>query len=287
MSTWIVLAAPLLIAAVVVTVGFVGCTNDFDQFEVGTPDPSRDPYGDEVFNDPRLVSYWRLNETTGTTAADSKDGNPGTYNGAYSLGAPGLLQGDPDTAVALDGSSAYVSVPYTAALNPAKFTVEAVVKITGGDGAYRAVVSSRDIDATPGNFGYILYVSDKNQWEAWVGDGTATWVTLALGQADAVKLGGAAELGPYYVALTYDGTNLTLYVNPVDAADTDQVGAIAAGYQPNATNELRIGAGANEAVPTYFFPGVIDEVALYNGALDFATAQKHFTIQTTGPGGPG
>jgi hypothetical protein len=275
MSTWIILAAPLLIAAVVLALGFVGCgLNTTGMMVPGL-------YRDEVFNNANIVSYWRLNETTGTTAADSKDGNAGTYKGGFTLGAAGLLQGDSDTAVKFDGSSGYVSVPHKATLNPAKFTVEAVVTVTGGDGTYRAVASSRDIDAGS-NFGYILYVSDKNQWEAWVGDGSNTWVTLPLGKVDAVKLDGNPSRGPFYVAMTYDGTNLKLHVNPIDQNDPDQVVTKATGYKPNAKNELRIGAGANEAVPTYFFPGVIDEVALYKDALDFATLKKHLAIQMTG-----
>jgi hypothetical protein len=276
--TWVVLAAPLLIAAIVMALGFVGCSFDAPP-GIGEPDL----YRDEVFNNANIVSYWRLNETTGPTAADSKDGNAGAYNGGVTLGAAGLLQSDSDTAATFDGASGYVSVPHNdASLNPAKFTVEAVVSIAGGDGTYRAVVSSRDIDASPGNFGYILYVSDRNQWEAWLGDGSNTWITLPLGAVDAVKVGGGSSRGPYYVAMTYDGANLKLYVNPVDETDADQVVTRGAGYQPNSRNELRIGAGANEAAATYFFPGVIDEVAVYSDALDFATVQRHFTIQMTG-----
>ena len=49
------------------------------------------------------VGYWRLGESSGTTAND-RSGNTlnGTYNGA-SLGATGALNGDSDTAVDFDG----------------------------------------------------------------------------------------------------------------------------------------------------------------------------------------
>jgi hypothetical protein len=273
MAESMIIAAPLLILALVLTLAFVGCSLDESGLLV--------EYQDDISNDPNIVSYWRLGEAPGaTTAADSKDGNAGTYEGGVTLGVPGLLHNNPDTAAQFDGSSGYVSVPYTAALNPAKFTVEALVQIVGGDGTYRTVVSSRDYDPVTKNLlGYILYVNDQNMWEAVVGDGGSTPRIVTVGTPDAVKVGGGPPRGPYYLAMTYDGTNLSLYVNPVDQTDPDQVASKPFAYQPNAKNELRIGAGANESVPPIlFFDGVIDEVAVYSAALDFATLQKHFAV---------
>ena len=268
--SWLIIAAPLLIVALVGTVAFLGCS--LDESGIGPA-----PYEDRVFNDPHVVSYWRLGEAAGaTTAADSKDGNAGTYQGGVTLGVPGLLHNNPDTAVQFDGSSGYVSVPHVDALNPAQFTVEAIVTIAGGDGTFRVVVSSNSVGGGSSRFGYTLYVSNQNRWEALVGDGSA-WQIVQVGQPDAVKVGGEPPRGPYYLAMTYDGTSLTLYVNPVDPTDSDQVASQAFGYQPNTTDELRIGAGAL-APPTLFFNGVIDEVAVYNAALDFNTVQNRFAV---------
>ena len=50
-------------------------------------------YGDAVLAD-NPVGYWRLDETTGTTAADSKGTRPGTYANGVTLGQAGAL---PDT----------------------------------------------------------------------------------------------------------------------------------------------------------------------------------------------
>ena len=83
------------------------------------------------------ISYWRLDETSGTTATDFQHANTGAYVGSPTLGQPGALSGDPDTAVAFNGTSQYVSVPYSASLNPATFSVEVWAKPTGGAGTYR------------------------------------------------------------------------------------------------------------------------------------------------------
>ena len=52
-----------------------------------------DTYGAPVFND-SPVGYWRLDETSGTTAADTSDsGNTGQYVGGVTQGAAGALIG--------------------------------------------------------------------------------------------------------------------------------------------------------------------------------------------------
>ncbi len=286
----IIVAAPLLIAAVVMAVRFVGCSLD----ESGTESPQ--PYSTAILPTAHLVSFWRLNETSGTKAADSSDGNNGKYQNApgVTLGVAGLANNDTgNTALELDGGTGspsvnggYVSVPFAATLNPAKFTVEALVNpavIGNGDiNDYHAVVSSRNINPSPvETFGYILYLHG-NDFEAWVGNDTITW-------PDAVVTAGAvAGGGPYYLAMTYDGTTLKLYVNPTDteaeiATNAEQFAQATVGYTPTATHELRIGAGANEQTTAmYCFSGVIQDVAIYDDALDFATIQSHFAVAMTG-----
>ncbi|GID94378.1 hypothetical protein Adi01nite_37900 [Amorphoplanes digitatis] len=59
-------------------------------------------------------SYWRLTETSGTTAESSVLDNVGTDNGAYSnvtLGQPGPLAGSTATAAGFNGTSSQVRLP--------------------------------------------------------------------------------------------------------------------------------------------------------------------------------
>lgn len=60
------------------------------------------------------VGYWRLGELAGPTASDSSgDGYDGSYFGNPTLGQPGAINGDPDTAVRFNGpgSRDYVEIP--------------------------------------------------------------------------------------------------------------------------------------------------------------------------------
>jgi len=285
MHDQIIIAGPLLIAAIVVAVRFVGCSLD----ESGTGVPA--PYSTVVLPTAHLVSFWRLNDTSFTTAADSSDGNNGKYHntGGVTLGAANLANTDTDNhAAKFEGGTGspstgggYVSVPFASNLNPAKFTVEALVDPSAVDASdYHAVVSSRSIDTvTLDTAGYILYLHGTD-FEAWIGNGTTAWPSAVVNAAV------AANSGPYYLAMTYDGTTLKLYVNPADAEahlTAEEFAQTPATYTPTTTNELRIGAGANEeTVPLYDFPGVIQDVAIYDDALDFTTIQSHFSIAMTG-----
>jgi hypothetical protein len=62
-----------------------------------------------------------------------------------------------------------------------------------------------------------------------------------------------------YLAVTYDGTMLRLYVNGEETSSTPQIGR----PQANA-NPLQIGGSAYEGE---YFAGQIDEVRIYNRAL--------------------
>ena len=80
------------------------------------PVDSGSAYAATITGTAGLVSYWRLGESSGTSACDSYGANTGTYQGGFTLGAAGAIAGDPDTAVTLDGSSGTVSVPHSASL---------------------------------------------------------------------------------------------------------------------------------------------------------------------------
>jgi hypothetical protein len=56
------------------------------------------------------ASYWMLADPSGTTAADTGDSNPGTYNGGFTLGGAAPYPGMAGS-TAFNGSTGYVSVP--------------------------------------------------------------------------------------------------------------------------------------------------------------------------------
>lgn len=275
MTGSVIIAAPLLIAAIVMVFRFVGCG-----FQAGGI-PANTPYSTTILNTPNLVSFWRLNEQSGTTAVDSKDGNNGGYEGAVTLGVAGLVSsdsGDTDNFGAqLDGQTGYVSVQFAANLNQPVFTVEALVQPSLTDANKHVIVAS--------DSGYQL-VLNGGAVEASIADGGTF--------SSPVVVNAGTEGGPpYYIAMTYDGTNLELYVNPAASdgktnfLDNENTGngrynVAQLGYQPATANPLRIGASANGGAPGEFFAGVIQNVAVYDAALSFETIVNHYWIFATG-----
>jgi Concanavalin A-like lectin/glucanases superfamily len=274
----ILLAAPLLIGAVVLACRFIGCNGD--SFGGGTPEP----YSTAVMNTPGLVSFWRLNETSGAIANDSTDGNLGHYENGVTLGVPSQVNTDTDNTAALfDGISQYVAVGFAANINPPVFTVEAILNPATVDTGNHAVISSLSGDAANPVAGYVLSLEGAS-FQAQVGTGTAQLAGVTV-PADAVAQG-----GPYYLAMVFDGVVLTLYVNPVDqydpgdpSATVQQQASAEVFYAPNAQSDLLIGASNFPGPDRHaFFAGVINDVAVYDTALDFATIQSHYLVMLTG-----
>jgi PKD repeat protein len=223
-------------------------------------------YRDAVLAD-SPVAYWRLGESSGTSAADaSGGGRTGTYFGAPSFGLQGALAGDANTCVGFNGSSQYVQVPYSSALNPTRFSVEAWAYVTGGSGTYRAIVSNRDY-STGNTRGFILYAASDDTWRFWLGNGTDIWEQLI-----------GPTLAPNtwtHLVGTFDGTTARLYVNGTLVDSATMTLAL------NTARPLRIAAGENEAAPLYLLPGRVDEVAVYGAELPAARVQAHYTAATT------
>ena len=196
-----------------------------------------------------LVAYWAFDEESGDTASDSSgNGHDGTLMGDPQWTKDGYFGG----ALEFDQAGDEVNVPYHANLNQEAFTVTAWANVEPGSGGHRAVVSSRN---EPPTSGYIFYCEPGNTWQFWTGDGG--WKSV---QGPAVNLGEWDHLAGTYA----DGTQ-KLYVNG------ELVGEIASAPNVNPSQELLIGAGANERdTHQYLFKGKIDEVRVYDRALNEA-----------------
>src|SRR5207253_1068179 len=81
------------------------------------------------------VAYWRLDEGTGTSAADAgPNSDTGTYSGGYTVALPGALR-DPSTAVDFNGSTGKVTAGVTGIPSGSSArTVEAWIKPNGNGG---------------------------------------------------------------------------------------------------------------------------------------------------------
>src|SRR5207249_8077529 len=103
-----------------------------------TPTPSATPtvtstpvsYSPAVLAD-LPIGYWRLGESSGQTTASDASGNShaGTYVNGPTLGVPGALAGDGDTAARFSAaSSQYVTIANSSAFDVSALSVELWVK---------------------------------------------------------------------------------------------------------------------------------------------------------------
>jgi hypothetical protein len=307
MTAPLLVLIPLSLLAIVLLFSFVGCGLDTS----GLGNPAYTQYTtNTILPTAGLIAYWPLSEPAGaTTAVDLKGGRNGTYvtapaypsdpthnsaaaPGTYQLAQPGIVPGDtvqpgndPDVrTTCLEVNGGYVSVPFNAALNPTKaqgFTLEAWVRVDWAatdPAAYRCVIASRD--ASSGDKGFALFATPDNLWEIWVGNGGGGPKGWTMATGEAVSFGTTS-----YLAVTYDGTTLTLYVDGqvslsgVKPPDPSRKNPQPASYAPTSKNALYIGTGEPElplrpqapgveAGPLHPFVGEVQDVALYKGALD-------------------
>ncbi len=193
-----------------------------------------------------LVGHWTLNDASGITVEDLS-GND--YNGTL-VGDPQWTDGYFNGGLEFDGTDDEVEIPFHETLNPETFTITAWANVRTGGTNHRAVISSRDDFPQRG---YIFYCTPGNVWEFWTGgDG---WKPIT---------GPAVNLDEWdHLVGTYADGSQKFYVNG------ELVGETSATLSVNTAQELLIGAGANEtATHNYHFVGTIDDVRIYDRALD-------------------
>lgn len=234
------------------------------------------------------VGYWRLNEPTQpvvptyplTNTSSAGSALNGLYYGSPMIGSPGAVSGD--TAVSMDGVSQYAEVPNNAALNPnGPFSVEFWANLTNDTAGAKSGVVSRYITVAggpTGQFGYLFFCNNgaaNLPWQFRVYNGTG---------ATTINDAGIGDVQPntwYHVVGVYDGANAHIYVNGIKTSTT--TGTV--GYHRNTNAPTRIGAGTPETGPSLFFPGVIDNVAVYNGVLTDSQILAHYEAATTNAAG--
>jgi len=207
---------------------------------------------EHLFEDYRLITHWKLDETEGSTAHDSVGDNDGTLNGEP-VWQP--ASGKVDGALEFDGVDDYVSTDFI--LNPGEgpFSVFAWVK---GGAPGQVIISQTDVTvgrtAQPGSTWLGTDPSDGR-----VMTGLMDTFFGPLESESVITDGAWHHIGLVY---DFDGFLRKLYVDGTEVArDTNAVGGV---YSEGG---LYIGAGKN-LEPGSFFSGLIDDVRVYNQALN-------------------
>ena len=207
---------------------------------------------------PGLVAAYSFDQGSGSTVTDSSgNGNTGTISGA-TWTATGKYGG----ALVFNGTNARINVPNSASLQLSSgMTLEAWVNPSTVSSAWRDVIYK-------GNDNYYLEgTSDHSGAPAGGG-------TFGSANANAFATGALPANTWSYLALTYDGATLRLYVNGTQIATQTKTGAIT-----SSTNQLQIGG---DSIYGQYFKGMIDQVRIYNTALSASQVQTDMTTPVGG-----
>jgi hypothetical protein len=271
-GAWVVVASFVLPGCTLVSLdGLTGGLPPLDasagqDAEAGTPAGG---YAGAVLADSPLA-YWRFDELTGTTAVDSSGhGNDAHYTGGVSLGAPGALTGEDDTAVSFDGVTGFVDAGHLFAFpGQVPFSIEAWVSAQAST-SYMGVAASNDAAGGPPTEGYLLFVAPPGG-------------TLGLQRIDGDNVSTAAGTsnlagsGYMYVVAAFDGVELDVYANG-ELQGTQTASFAIAG----AVADFVVGAEAGGS--SNFFAGSLDEVAVYDHALSADRVRAHYLAGVTPP----
>ena len=202
-----------------------------------------------------LVAAYSFDEGTGTAVNDlSGNGNTGTISNATWTSSAKF-----GNALAFNGTNSVVTIPDSASLHLSSgMTLEAWVNPSAVNSAWRDVIYKNADN---------YYLEATSNSPASVPGAGST-----IGSTDST-IYGLTALTPgtwAYLAFTYDGTTLRLYVNGVQVSSLATSGTIA-----SSTNPLQIGG---DSFHTQYFQGTIDEVRVYNVALNQTQIQSDMTV---------
>jgi hypothetical protein len=217
------------------------------------------------------VCYWRLGESSGTTATDLMGYQNGTYSpnsaGSWTggtLAQTGALAGSTDTAASFNGSTGFVDITNQTNLQiTGNITIELWCKLTD-NGQYSPLVTKAG--STEYEVSAELRTGSAKNALAWRS-------TNALGTTTNIAGFFTGYTGVWvHVAVTVTGTTVRAYRN------AELIGSADCGSRTSTTNNVWIGRrGSN----TLAASGLIDEVAIYNRALSIGEIGAHYQAAGT------
>jgi hypothetical protein len=189
-----------------------------------------------------MLDYWKLDEGSGTTTADSVGTNPGTLLNFTS----GWVTGKSGKALSFDGVNDYVRLDSTKLILTNNFTVSAWVypRNAAGYGSFFSACS------TYLNSGFRFFVAGNSL--QFQGRTTAGWKSSTLAE------GALANNSWYHIVIVYDKSTIKAYVNGVFQGSEDWGGNLVM----NPLYPSKIGTEGG-----YYFNGSIDDVIIYKRTL--------------------
>jgi hypothetical protein len=215
------------------------------------------------------LSYWKLDETSGTSAEDQMSAASGTYIGGPALGLPTLVQSDPGFAVSFNEQvkqRAEFGNVY-GFVSRACFSAEAWAAYTIASNTVGVVVAKWE-NAVGG-------------WSIGLGDnfdGMIYPFADRRGGNEFLYPGGllANDGAAHHLVETYDGTTLKLFVDGVSVVSDSST-------LPQSPTSVPMTIGLVNPLFNNGDPVVVDEVAVYDHALTAARVLAHYNAALTAP----
>lgn len=218
------------------------------------------------------LAYWKLNETSGTAAADSSgNGRGATYYGA-TLNQAAIAPGLGASARFASASSAYANSNATLTGTKTAHTITAWCKPSTVPTGANAVVVGGFYDGTTQSYKM-----------GTAGDGVGHWFGQGYwsGFHDAIASSAPSAGSSYFLCAQWDGTTITVFVNGVSVA-TNTPGS----GMPTDAGGLVIGA-RGDGTATQFWDGYISNVAIFGSAIGATAIANLYTSGNAAPASPG
>ncbi|MFH7881016.1 MAG: DUF2341 domain-containing protein, partial [Candidatus Aenigmatarchaeota archaeon] len=203
-----------------------------------------------IYNETGLIASWHFNEGSGTIALDSSGNN----NNGNLVNGPTWVNGKFGKALSFDGVDDYVSTTNQFS-NPQTFSLVIWFKTTSASG--RKIIGFENTQTGTGSTNYDrhLYVGTDGKLYFGVYDGSTRTISTTTTVTD----------GSWHFAVaTFSSNVMRLYL------DGNFVGSLSTGGAQNFNGWWRIGSYKCAGWPNCgdgYFPGIIDEVRIYNRAL--------------------
>jgi YD repeat-containing protein len=230
------------------------------------------PYSTAIGSTPGLTDYWRLGEKSGTTFADIVGPSPATIKGGVTLGTPGALEADPNTAASFDGASGAASanvdfsgtsqltvefwLNWAAYANDDDLALELTPNFNQNDGGFVVDPNAGELG---GKFGVAIGREGSRNNAYFARPSAGVWHHYALVFDTAASA--TQQVLPYV-----DGKPVTF-----EKLDT----GTGAGKFANSTLSFM-----SRNASALFGKGNLDEVAIYNRALNAGEINAHYLART-------